>query len=86
MQRRSIEKEIGDSRLKLHAGKGYFYFAFQAGRYYRTESIYTYRLHDYPLERWVAEGKEFISSCEEEMKRRSAWKPGTPISLSYRKC
>jgi hypothetical protein len=79
---------VGDPRLRLHAGEGYFYFAFEAEGIYETHSVYVYRLRDFSLERWVSEGKEFISACEEEMKQRSAstWKPGTPIRLSYRKC
>lgn len=87
MRRRTIEVAVGDPRLRLYAGKGYFYFAFEAEGIYETHSVYAYRLHHLSLERWVEEGKEFVSACEGEMKRRSAstWKPGTPIRLGYRK-
>lgn len=85
MKRRTIEKAIGDERLRLHAGEGYFYFSFDAEGIYETHSVYAYRLHHLSLERWVAEGKEFISACEEKMKQASVvWDPRTPIRLARR--
>jgi hypothetical protein len=63
----SVLKAIGEPRLKLVAGKGYWYFVFDdTGKLYDTHTVFVMRLSDLPLERWIEEGKDFV----QEMKAR----------------
>jgi len=59
----TVTKHIGDPRLSLVAGDGYWYFVFDdvAAKLYETHSVFVMRLHDLPLERWIEEGKDFLN-------------------------
>ena len=62
MTRKQIIKKIGNPHLSLHAGKGYFYFVFdKSDREFDERSVYTMRLNDLSLDRWVEEGKELLN-------------------------
>jgi hypothetical protein len=56
----TVIQKIGDERLKLYAGKGYWYFVFDDGKLYRTHSVDVMRLSHMPLEQWIAEGNDFL--------------------------
>ena len=63
---RQVLRAIGDDRLSLYKGEGYWYFAFEeasTGKY-DTSSVYTFRLNDMPVERWVEAGRGFIAEME----------------------
>jgi len=66
MKRRTIEKAVGDERLTLEAGEGYFYFIFDDGDFYDTESVLVYRLNHLRLDQWTAIASDFISRSEEK--------------------
>jgi hypothetical protein len=66
MKRRTIEKAVGDERLTLEAGEGYFYFIFDDGDFYDTESVLVYRLNHLSLDQWTAIASDFISRSEEK--------------------
>jgi len=60
-----IIRIIGDHRLSLQRGDGYWYFVFDDGEKFDTESVMVMRLKDLPLSSWVSQGREFISRMEE---------------------
>lgn len=69
----AVNKAIGDPRLKLVAGKGYWYFIFddvEKHNIFETHSIYTMRLNDMPLERWVEEGKDFLAKMKQRIEEQ----------------
>lgn len=58
-----VIKKIGEEKLKLHRGEGYWYFEyddFVEKKIYDTESIYIPYLCHWSLENWVEAGKSFI--------------------------
>lgn len=58
---RAIIKEIGDKRLNLYNGGGYWYFILDDGaKLYETHSIYVYLLNELSHEQWVEAGRDFI--------------------------
>jgi hypothetical protein len=62
----ALKTETGVS-VELIRGEGYHYFSYEQfsnGRCirYETYSVYTMYLNDLPLDRWMAEGREFIDS------------------------
>ena len=76
MTRNQIIKKIGNPHLSLHAGKGYFYFVYdKSDREFDERSVYTMRLNDLSLDRWVEEGKELLNEV-------GAW-PATNYPASY---
>jgi hypothetical protein len=59
----TVVKALRDPRLKLVAGKGYWYFIFddvKANRY-ETHSVLVMRLNQLPLKQWIEEGREFLN-------------------------
>lgn len=71
MQRRTIEKAVGDDRFRIYAGPkgGYFYFEFVDGDFFTDsaqtgQSVYVSRLADLPLEQWVTLARDFIVEAE----------------------
>lgn len=62
---RKILKEIGCPILNLYRGEGYWYFVYDDldRNMFETQSVYTVRLSDLPLEIWVREGREFVQHC-----------------------
>ena len=75
MTRNQIIKKIGNPNLNLYAGKGYFYFVYDKGDVFDDRSVYTIRLNDLSLDRWVEEGKELLNVVR-------AW-PATNYPASY---
>jgi hypothetical protein len=64
----TILKAIGEERLSLLAGKGYWYFVFDdKAKLYDTHTVFVMRLNQLPLEQWIEEGKDFVK----EMKGRT---------------
>jgi len=62
-----ILKEIGCNKLALYKGEGYLYFIYDdiAGTgAYDCESVYTPRLNDMPVARWVEIGRDFVAKME----------------------
>lgn len=66
MQLRTVNNVFRASKLpvELVKGKDYLYFVYDDGKRYDTLSVMVPRLNDMPLERWVAEGKEFAAKME----------------------
>lgn len=66
---KSILKEISCPKLDLYQGKGYLYFVYNdpANDVYDTESVYVYRLSDLPKQRWIEDGKAFVSSVQSKI-------------------
>lgn len=62
---RQIIKEIGCPHLSLYHGKGYWYFAYDDGEIFETESIPVSRLRSMPLEHWIGIGRRFASETQE---------------------
>lgn len=62
---RKILKAIGCPILNLYKGEGYWYFVYDDldRNVFETQSVYTVRLSNLPLEEWVREGKEFVQHC-----------------------
>jgi len=68
MQARStaqILKIIGCKHLELVKvnGSGYWYFKFDDGHSYETESVYTPKLSDMTVLQWVEVGAAFVKEC-----------------------
>jgi hypothetical protein len=63
-----VTRAIGDPRLNLIGGNGYWYFVFDdiPTGLYDTHSVYVMRLRDMTLERWIEEGTDFV----DKMKKR----------------
>ncbi|WP_170339668.1 hypothetical protein [Ruegeria arenilitoris] len=61
----TILKRIGNEHLSLHCGAGYWFFNFDDGDIFETDSVYTMRLNDLSLDQWMAEGRVFIKQIEE---------------------
>lgn len=62
---RKILKAIGCPILNLYKGEGYWYFVYDDldRNVFETQSVYTVRLSNLPLEEWVREGREFVQHC-----------------------
>jgi hypothetical protein len=62
----AIMKAIGCDHLNLHKGAGYFYFTYdnQPLGIYETENVMVCALNHLPLERWIAEGRDFVKKME----------------------
>ncbi len=58
---KQIIKSLGNKNLSLFRGNGYFYFAYDDGIVFETESVYTKRLNDLTLDMWIDTGKSFLS-------------------------
>lgn len=58
-----IIKAIGNDKLELVAGEGYWYFSYwdESANIYETHSVYVYRLKDLSLDAWIQEGKSFLA-------------------------
>jgi hypothetical protein len=58
---RTVTKTIGCPQLSLYQGNGYWYFIFDdvARNIHESHSVYTMRLNDMPLDRWVDIGRTF---------------------------
>ena len=54
-------------------GDGYWYFIYDRLdlNFFETHSVYTMRLNDMPLDRWVGIAKEFIAACEKQIAERN---------------
>lgn len=63
---REVIKAIGNESLNLYRGEGYWYFVFDnvERALYDSESVYTMRLNDMALDRWVEIGKAFAAKVE----------------------
>lgn len=61
---RRILKEIGSPYLALYNGGDYWYFKFDDGTFFETQSVMVPRLRDLSLRQWVAEGREFLARIE----------------------
>lgn len=59
---KQILTAIGCPHLTLIrvVGKGYWYFQYDDGKKYDTQSVYVPRLNMMSLERWVEDGKELV--------------------------
>lgn len=71
MQARSttqILKIIDCKNLELVKAKGYWYFKYDDGDSYETESVYTVRLSDMTVLQWVETGIAFVRTVEERYK------------------
>jgi hypothetical protein len=49
-----------DSRVSLNKGKGYFYFVFDDGVLFETESVYVVRLNNLTEKQWSVIYTEFF--------------------------
>lgn len=70
---KTVLKDIGCPHLRLYNNRdGYLYFAFDdpSRNVFDTESVYTMRLNDMPLERWVEIGKAFVAKTETKIAER----------------
>jgi len=59
-----VLRAVGCSYLKLYRGEGYWYFIYDSGKVYESESVYTMRLNDMPLALWVQIGKNFVEKVK----------------------
>jgi hypothetical protein len=68
----AVINQIGCQHLALYQGKGYWYFVFndEARNMFDDRSVYTMRLSDMAIERWVEEGKDFVAKVEREHAER----------------
>jgi hypothetical protein len=69
----SVIKAIGDPRLTLVAGNGYWYFVFDdvAANMFETHSVSVMRLNQLPLEQWIADGKEFVAKMRQRIEEQN---------------
>lgn len=62
---KAIEKAIGDERIELIKGDGYYWFAFDNEReIYETHSVYVNRLNDLTLETWLYEAEVLMKKVK----------------------
>lgn len=66
--RAKIIEALGDDRVTLEQGEGYFYFLYsEAGNdFYMDRSVYVSRLKHLSLEAWLEEGRAFIASIDKK--------------------
>ena len=56
---------VGNARLSLHNGGGYWYFVYDdGGDVYETRSVMVQRLGDMSLDAWIAEGRALCQIAE----------------------
>jgi len=70
---KSVIKAIGDPRLELVAGKGYWYFVFndiRKNNLFDTQSVMVMRLSDLSQERWIEEGKDFLAKMQQKIEEQ----------------
>lgn len=62
----AINSNLRNPYINLYKGEGYWYFVYDdpVNCIYRTRSIYTYRLNDFPLEFWIEEGNDLVKEIE----------------------
>ena len=67
---KAIIKAIGCDNLTLVRDVGYWYFVYDDVKFlfYKTESVYTPRLNDLSLDRWVDIGKAFVTEIQQQEK------------------
>lgn len=64
---KKILEYIGNDNLNLYKGEGYWYFVYDdKNSKFETLSIYTYRLNDMGIERWISYGRDFVTQMEQE--------------------
>ena len=70
MRRRTVEKAVGDPRLRFYAGEGYFYFVWDDGVCFvdstmTGHSVYVSQVSALSLDQWVEAAREFIAAAED---------------------
>lgn len=65
----TVLKEIGDERLKLFDGGGYWYFEFDDTEHgvFETHTVSVMRLNHLAFAVWVEEGKEFVAKMKDRI-------------------
>lgn len=48
--------------VSLYKGDGYFYFVFDDGVKWESESVYVFRLNQLSVDRWIDQGVSFAKS------------------------
>ena len=64
---KQIIKLLGCDKISLHAGKDYWYFIYDdldVNCIFEEVSIFTCRLSDMSLERWLEAGQQLIDNCK----------------------
>jgi hypothetical protein len=59
-----VLKKIKCEYLSLYKGEGYWYFIFDNGTTYESESIMVIRMNDMTVEQWVDAGEAFLERCK----------------------
>jgi hypothetical protein len=70
---KAVIKAIGDRRLRLVDGGGYWYFIFddiEKHKVYETYSIAVMRLSDMPLDHWIEEGNGFLAKMKQRIEKQ----------------
>lgn len=63
-QLRSVNKALAPHNVELVKGEGYFYYTFDDGKFFETESVYVFTLNQLSFDRWVADGISFAESIQ----------------------
>lgn len=70
---KKILKAIGCAQLQLHRSpKGYFYFVYDDpfNNVWEEKSVICFRLDQYELESWVAEGQALVAEVRQKIEER----------------
>lgn len=68
-----ILKKINCPHLNLYKGDGYWYFIYDNGTTYESESVMVIRLNDMTVEQWVDAGEAFVERCKKIEEDRIEW-------------
>lgn len=70
---KQVIKAIGNDKLQLLRGNGYWYFVYDdpAKGLFDTMSVYTMHLGNYTVEQWAAEGRELVARVQNEYASRT---------------
>lgn len=65
---KTVINAIGNSKLKLYQGPGYWYFVYDdiPNNVFESKSVMVMRLNDMPLKRWIETGQDFIEKMTEK--------------------
>lgn len=71
---RKILKELGEQKLGLYKGTGYFYFVYDdvdESDFYLDHSVSICHLNHMSHEDWIAEGRDFLTQVRAKLAYRS---------------